>query len=258
MEYTVISVDKSGNSKVLIDTLSEDTFSSIMESVGNLQTAMLSKDYIAITMENIRELKECMNSVDIADKRKFQAINRYVYNVLGVFYAWIEYWESNYKNIFAPVKKKYYDKYFEYRMMYNLRIYMTHCEMAVTQIECHFDKGEIFIYIEPEKMLHHPGRMQKSFLPELEDLQKHSKKIDLEALIVGFEKLYVDMNQELLKALTPVIQPFVSNLSGYVEFNNGLANSSYIREKETGKHIYSITSFLGVFVNKMVENGLRG
>ena len=199
MEYTVISVDKSGeNIKTLVDSLSEDAYESIMDSVGQLQTAMLSKDYIAITLENIRELKQCMNAIDLADRRSFQSINRYVYNILGVFYAWIEYWESNYKTTFAPVKKKYYDKYFEYRMMYNLRRYMTHCEMAVTQIECHFDKDEMFIYIEPEKLLQHPKQLQKVFIPELEDMVSKSQKIDLGSLISKFERLYTEMNQELL------------------------------------------------------------
>lgn len=31
-------------------------------------------------------------------------------------------------------------------MMYNLRIYMTHCEMAITQIEICPGKSEIYIY----------------------------------------------------------------------------------------------------------------
>ena len=49
------------------------------------------------------------------------------------------------KKIFEPFKKKYYDENFEYRMMYNLRIYMTHCEMAITQIEFWPGKSEIYI-----------------------------------------------------------------------------------------------------------------
>lgn len=259
MEYTVISVDKSGeNIKTLVDSLSEDAYESIMDSVGQLQTAMLSKDYIAITLENIRELKQCMNAIDLADRRSFQSINRYVYNILGVFYAWIEYWESNYKTTFAPVKKKYYDKYFEYRMMYNLRRYMTHCEMAVTQIECHFDKDEMFIYIEPEKLLQHPKQLQKVFIPELEDMVSKSQKIDLGSLISKFERLYTEMNQELLGNLTPLVQPHVSKLSAYIEFENGLANSSYIREKDTGKNGFGITSFLTLFVEKMMMRGMKG
>lgn len=147
MEYKIIAVNRDETIDTIVDTLSEDEYIEIMNNIHKLQTSMLSKDYYIVVRDNIRELLRFLPTIDIRDKHTFATINRYTYNVLGAFYAWIEYYESNYKAIFAPIKKKYYDKYFEYRMMYNLRIYMTHCEMAVTQVQLKFDEGEMYIYI---------------------------------------------------------------------------------------------------------------
>lgn len=110
---------------------------------------------------------------------------------------------NNPKAIFAPIKKKYYDKYFEYRMMYNLRIYMTHCEMAVTQVQLKFDEGEMFIYIEPSKLLENTGRLQKVFIPELQQMYDDGKRIDLYELMEEFEKMFSLMHKELLKGIEP-------------------------------------------------------
>ena len=124
--------------------------------------------------------------------------------------------------------------------MYNLRTFMTHCEMGVTKMQLDIINNELSIYIEPDRLLAHPDRMQKIFLPELETMAKSGKCIELDILINGFEDI-------ILNGLTP-----------YISFKDGVADSTYIREKETGKHALGLTSFLGLFAEKMAIAGIYG
>lgn len=250
MDYCVISVDKDGNITTLVECMHQTEYDEILASVERLQKGMLCKDYIAIVTENIRELKEYFTRLELNNRRQFQILNRYTYNILGAYYAWIEFWESNFKTVFAPIKKKYYDQYFEYRMMYNLRTYMTHCEMGVTKTRLDIINDQLTVYIEPSRLLAHSERMQKIFIPELEAMVKKKEDIELDQLVNGFEKIYIEMNRELLSAITPELQGILNKLSTYLVFRNGVADSTYIREIESGKHALGLTSFLGVFAEK--------
>lgn len=145
MKYRISAVDKDATLKTVVDEISEKDYKTIMSNIRRLQVSMLSKDYYVIVRDNIKELLAFLPTIEMMNKYSIDTINRYTYNVLGTFYAWIEYYESHYKKIFEPFKKKYYDENFEYRMMYNLRIYITHCEMAITQIEFWPGKSEIYI-----------------------------------------------------------------------------------------------------------------
>ena len=144
MKYKIIAVNNDTTIKTIVAEISEEEYETIMSNIKQLQISMLSKDYYVVVRDNIKELLAFLPTIKMQDKYSIDTINRYTYNVLGTFYAWIEYYESHYKKIFEPIKKKYYDKYFEYRMMYNLRIYMTHCEMAITKIE--FWPGKLEMY----------------------------------------------------------------------------------------------------------------
>lgn len=251
MEYKIIAVNQDETIDTIVECLSEDLYNEIMINIRKLQTSMLSKDYHIVVRDNVRELIAFLPTVNIKDKHAFATINRYTYNVLGAFYAWIEYYESNYKTVFSSIKKKYYDQYFEYRMMYNLRIYMTHCEMAVTQVQLLSDKKEMYVYIEPKKLLENTGRFQKSFVPELQKMNDDGIKIDLFELMVEFEKMFNLMHKELLKSIEPEIQSIIKNITPYLQFIDGKAKQCYIYEKETDKFAFGLSSFIGLYINKM-------
>lgn len=59
------------------------------------------------------------------------------------------------------------------------------------------------------------------------------------------------MNHKLLNATTPKFQNILNNLAPYISFKDGTADSTYIREKETGKHILGLVSFFGLFVERI-------
>lgn len=252
MKYIISAVDKDATLKTVVDEISEKDYKTIMSNIKRLQVSMLSKDYYVIVRDNIKELLAFLPTVEMMNKYSIDTINRYTYNVLGTFYAWIEYYESHYKKIFEPFKKKYYDKNFEYRMMYNLRIYMTHCEMAITQIEICPGKSEKYIYIEPEILLQNSSRLQKNIIKDLQQMYDDNKKIDLYDLMVRFEQIFTSMHKELLKALEPELKKVLNDLNPYLQFTSeGKIKSCYIYEKETDKCVYSLTTFIGTFINKM-------
>ena len=137
-------------------------------------------------------------------------------------------------------------------MMYNLRIYMTHCEMAITKIEFCPGKLEMYIYIEPENLLQNSSRLQKKIITELQKMRDDNEKIDLYELMLGFEKIFTSMHKELLKALEPELQNVLNEINPYLQFTSeGKAKLCYIYEKETDKRVYSLTAFIGAFINKM-------
>lgn len=252
MKYRISAVDKDATLKTVVDEISEKNYKTIMSNIRRFQVSMLSKDYYVIVRDNIKELLAFLPTIEMMNKYSIDTINRYTYNVLGTFYAWIEYYESHYKKIFEPFKKKYYDENFEYRMMYNLRIYMTHCEMAITQIEFWPGKSEIKIYIEPEILLQNSSRLQKNIIKDLQQMYDDNKKIDLYDLMVRFEKIFTSMYKELLKALEPELKKVLNDLNPYLQFTSeGKIKSCYIYEKETDKCVYSLTTFIETFINKM-------
>ena len=57
-------------------------------------------------VERRSKLKEYFTRLELNNRRQFQILTRYTYNILGAYYAWIEFWESNFKTVFAPIKKK--------------------------------------------------------------------------------------------------------------------------------------------------------
>lgn len=251
MEYKINAVNQDGTIDTIIDTLSQDEYADLMNNVHKLQTSILSQDYYIVVRDNVRELLYFLPTINISDRYTFATINRYTYNVLGAFYAWIEYYESNYKSIFTPIKRKYYDNHFEYRMIYNLRIYMTHCEMAITEIQFNFDKNEMFIYIEPSKLLKNTGRLQKVFIPELQQMCDNGIKIDLYELMKKFEGIISSMHKELLKGIKLEMQNVIEQIVPYIRFVDEKAQVCDIYEKETDKYVFGLTSFVGLYVDKM-------
>ena len=78
---------------------------------------------------------------------------------------------------------------------------MTHCEMAITNIEFKFGKSEINIYIEPANLLQNSSRLQKKIITELQQMCDDNKKIDLYELMLKFKTIFTSMHKELLKSV---------------------------------------------------------
>lgn len=251
MEYRIYAINPKGEPEIIEDNLSEDEYNTIMSNIHKLQTTMLSKEYYYIVKDNMHDLLRYISNINPKDTCAFSTINRYMYNVLGVFYAWIEYYENNFKDIFSTIKKKYYDDYVEYRLMYNLRIYMTHCEMAITNIHVNYDEQSLFVNIKPKKLLQRKDSLQKKAILDLQKMVDENTLIDVYELIIKFEKIFNSMHTELIKGIEPIIKIVYDDIIKYIRFTGDKAQYCFISEKSSDKEIFGITSFMGLFQNKM-------
>lgn len=249
MEYKIAALNANGTLDSIVESLSEKEYENIMENIQRLQTFMLSKEYYTMIVDNIDDALNLI--INPMDRSEFSKINRHVYNILGVFYAWIEYYENNLKEIFTPIKRKYYDEYFEYRMMYNLRTYMTHCKMGVTSIQADYDTKQLAVYIEPAELVKN-SRIQKKIKSELQIMIDNNEKIELHELLSKFKSMFIKMHKELFKEIIKEAKVILERLGSYIRFEKEKALICNIYEKDSNRNIiYPLSSFIGLFLKNM-------
>ena len=72
------------------------------------------------------------------------------------------------------------------------------------------------------------GRLQKVFIPELQQMYDDGKRIELYELMEEFEKMFSLMHKELLKGIEPEIQNIINQITPYFRFVDEKAQSYYI------------------------------
>lgn len=232
----------------IIKEISEDELNVINDKIRELQKVMLCKDYYMIIIDNIDEWQNALQMYDIVDRKGITTLNRYMYNILGAFYAWIEYHESNYKSIYGKIKCSYYDNHFEFRMMYNLRTYMTHCEMGISQVTIDFDKGEVNIYASPKELLERgKSRLQSKIKQELEVMVKNNEMLDIEKLVIGFKEMFEAMHRDVMIEIESEVRKIMTFLA--TECNP--TEDTYVISENEEKIIMNINNFVRLFNNKV-------
>ncbi len=232
----------------IIKEISEDELNTINDKIRELQKVMMCKDYYMIIIDNIEEWQNALQRYDIIDRKGITTLNRYMYNILGAFYAWIEYNESNYKSIFGKIKGDYYDNYFEYRMMYNLRTYMTHCEMGISQVEIDFDKGEVNIYASPKELLEKgKSRLQSKIKQELKVMEQNNEMLDIDELVTGFKEMFKAMHKDLMAEL----ELGVRKIMNFFASECNPTEDTFVLSEDEKKIIMNINNFVRLFYNKV-------
>ena len=117
--------------KVEFKTITETEYLDIKQMMSDVQLMMSEIDYYLMLKDNAKELAEEINKGK-RDENKFNDLNRKLMNLLNSFYAWVEFYQHNYKDVFNALKSNYYDTYFEYRLAYSLRKYTTHTKIMKT------------------------------------------------------------------------------------------------------------------------------
>lgn len=251
-KYKIMTMDKNENRKI-IKEISETEFFKITDDIEWLKMSMLSKDYYVMLHDNINELLSYIPNVNIKNKYTLDDLNRYMYNVLGSFYALIEYYEKRFSTMFEAIKKKYFDNYFEYRMMYALRIYTTHRGIAITSYTVSFknkNEATISLFVNPGELLKNYNKFGKDIKNELQQMDYNGEKIEICNLVQGFEEMMSKMQKDLLKGIEVEVRKTMKNFEPYLVFENGNAIDSYILD-ENDKVVENITNTLKFFVQKM-------
>ncbi len=252
MSYKLVKFNDD-NVRKIVKEISEDELVTIKEKISALQKVMFCKDYYFMVVDNIDDWQRVIQTCDFFDKNSFRTLNRFMYNILGAYYAWVEFYETNYKNIFAVIKSKYYDEYFTYRMIYNLRVYMTHCEIGITQTEINYDKQEVHIYIPPKDLIEKgKSRLQSKVVKELVEMIGENKSVDVELLINNFHKIFTDMNKDLTKAINPEVKENLNYLYDCLSNDGEIVQGTCIIDSKD-KIVLDIQTHINLFLKKMAS-----
>ena len=112
--------------------LEEEKTRCILDSISYLGTHMHTYFFYQIVKRNLNQL------LDFIDKAQntLEAIdilecNRLLFNFADTFHGYINFFESNYKETFEPIKKDFFDNNFEYAFIYKLRNYIVHEDLPI-------------------------------------------------------------------------------------------------------------------------------
>lgn len=177
--------------------ITDDQCKTIQNNVSYLQETLSEIDYCLMLRENISAAFEDFETNGAGIPNNFIRLNRFLMNWLNSFYAWIEYHEKHYKDLFSALKTKYYDSYFPYRFAYAMRSYTTHQSLCISRIT--FDViNETTKYVIPiNEILIQGKELNKKFKQELEQIMTEHDSIDLTDFSKGFLSMFESLQSEI-------------------------------------------------------------
>ena len=217
--------------------LSEDEAQAIIKSIDVLSKHMHTYFHYQITKRNLFQLLQyidsCQNRFEYSD---ILECNRFLFNFVDTFYSYINYFESQYKDTFQSVKSFFYDYYFDYAFIYNLRNYMIHEDLPVYK-----ERKEIFQdrienkFIISKQVLLNSSRLQKNFKPRFKKTFININEIDIFQSVVHFSKILLEIQKKMLMVFSKELTEHFMFLKKYVqkeevylikdgEIQNGLLN----------------------------------
>ncbi len=229
-KYELYYFNEKGRKTVELSEFTEKDFIECQNSVGRLNRAMLAVEYFDIVNDNLLELNKEIVDSNLQRDKFFININRRMFNFLDTFYAYINFFEKNYKDVFLKVKKPVYDNFFEYRLIYNLRRYMTHCEIAITKASYDVLKDKQTILLDMDEIIEKGKKsLQKKFVDEIKN--KKIKEIDLEKIITQFTYIFEKIQESIIELLLKDILLDLDNLKNViVTKDNGGIIETYLRK----------------------------
>lgn len=149
--FSLISINRSSQSQI-----SDDEGNILCNSFKYLGNNMNSYYFYQIVKRNL----ECIilfieRQQNKMDKPDMIECNRLLYNFVDTLYAFVNYFEKNYNSEFKNIKSEIYNTFFEYRLIYNLRNYMIHDNLAILKVTNEIDKSFINVkfIIQKNKIL---------------------------------------------------------------------------------------------------------
>ena len=199
-------------------TLNEDLANQIIQDHILLNKNVRCLDFYYIVKTNFSILLNKLNFKQTTIKKvNAIEINRLLYNFLNSLYSYIEYLERNFKQEFSKVKTHIYDKNFSYRLLYNLRRYMTHCDFGVTIIKTTYNSNNIHkkFLIDLNKIIT-SDTTNKTFQKELMLKVQIDSLLDILPILKEFESLLISFQEQIILALANQTKSSMINLIRYV------------------------------------------
>ena len=161
--------------------------------------------------------------------------NRYLFNFVGTFYSYINFYEKNYNELFKDVKKHIYDTYFEYRFIYNLRNYIIHEDLAILRISKKFWQDHVDVNFEIDNnALSDSSCCQQRFKQELKNCSARMTNLHdvLSNFYIILLRLHIDMLTKIWQNLRTDFLLLMDNIPNRQEvyllqdgkIKNGLLN----------------------------------
>ena len=154
------------------------------------------------------------------EETDFRDVNRLMINFLSTLYFFINYCERKINPVFELVKKKYYDRYFEYRLFYHLRNYATHSNYSIVSVT-HINKEEkntFTINIKSSDLINNDV-LSKKFKEEIKNL--NVEDIVLNTYLKNFKRIIFDLLLEILilskKEITDYFSLLMTNVQNRKE-----------------------------------------
>jgi len=128
-------------------------------------------DYYTMLINSLKELKDYIKKIETSEyritspfekKHTIVETNIRVVDFIGMFKNYLDYYEVQVKHVYGEksdelkdFKRKcssFFDKYFEYIFLYNLRHYSVHYRLPVTKVISKFEDKKRTFYIEKDKL----------------------------------------------------------------------------------------------------------
>lgn len=123
--------------------LSNDDGIAIISAMNNLQVFSNVCIYAYCIKASIKELKDYLVSLKYNQHSYIDFANaqRLTLNMLSHFYSFAKYCEGNVDEFKGKIDHDTYDSFFSYRLFWNMRNFLTHCELGITTFQTTFGEN---------------------------------------------------------------------------------------------------------------------
>ena len=208
------------------------------------------EDYLKL----VEPLKNEISSAVIM-KNVLNELNKLVINFAVAFRNYLDHYEITIKEVAGEKSKeyrefkrkcsRYFDQYFEYRFLYNLRHYNVHYKLPVSKIERDVLKEKRIFFIEKDKLQKWDG--WKSIIKK--DIDNLKDDINISDFVKKFKSMISKFNKDVSYYNEPEVLAALKIMKRYERKNE----EPYIIEEiiENGKKRFEIKEMYFEYINSI-------
>lgn len=177
--------------------ISESERDSIFDDCKTILDFKVLIDYSAMAYQNLKFLCNKMKEPPNIKERFFLSnYNRLLLNFLSTLDAFWEYCENNLKWP-KSILSRYYDCYFECKLLYNLRNFVLHHKQAITDITLTIPSNRISFCMKKSALLNDP-KINKKIKADINAKFEKDKRIDIRSICDSFLVTFKDLVSDIL------------------------------------------------------------
>lgn len=228
-----IAFDNMNGERIVLNDITDEEYKGILEIINIIDEASQISDFEYMVKENCKliivqlQTKNIRKNFNPYGIRPVLVFNGLLNNLLASFYNYLEFLENRYKVGFEAIKKRYYDNFFIYRLIYNLRRYTTHGNLGITATCIMAQNYSCHVLIEIEEILKGKEKMQKIFLDELNSMDE--SHIDVMKMIWDFICMFMCFHRDVLReVIKPVLNEQIEELEKFIYTDSTGEKNTYL------------------------------